>query len=261
MNGHTLGRAAAAAAAFGLMLCAASLDAQAVFKICIDAGHGGADPGAVGCGAEEEDIVLDTCMRLKALLDADPDLSAIMTRTSDTSVSLGGRTSFANDNGAYRFASIHSNAFNGQVSGIETFSATNGSAASNDQRNKIQKGMTAAWPQLPDRGAKTAGFYVLVNTSMPATLSELAFTDNCAVDALILQDPAQRQVAAQVHHAALRASLGLGATTIDPPPVDPPDEPTTGDLKGVVFVDQGVGTADMSQRIPGAKLIVSGGPG
>jgi hypothetical protein len=26
-------------------------------KICIDPGHGGADPGGVGCGLEEEDIV------------------------------------------------------------------------------------------------------------------------------------------------------------------------------------------------------------
>ena len=252
----------AAMFAFGLLAVGGS---AAAFEICIDAGHGGADPGAVGCGAEEEDIVLDTCLRLKALVDADPDLTGIMTRTSDQAVSLGGRTAFANDNGADRFASIHSNAFNGQVSGIETFSATNGSSASHDQRNKIQAGMTAAWPQLPDRGTKTAGFYVLVNTSMPASLSELAFTDYCAVDAVLLQDPVQRQVAAAVHHAALRASLGLSSITIDPPiddpPIDDPPDATTGELKGVVFEDQGVGTADMSIRIAGTKLTVSGSAG
>ena len=225
----------------------------APYVICVDPGHGGSDPGAVGCGLEEEDVTLDVSLRLQALLQADPELSPILTRTSDTSVSLSSRAAYANDHGADRFASIHCNAYDGTASGIETYCYTYGSAASFDQRDRIQAHMLATWPALPDRGGKTAGFFVIKNTSMPATLSELAFIDHCAPDAQYLADPNERQAAAEAHHAALRASLGLGGTT--PPPT------TDGILRGVIFEDQGVGSSDMSIRIPGALIAAVGADG
>ena len=176
-----------------LALLVTPLPAQAQYLICIDAGHGGTDPGAVGCGMEEADIVLDVSQRLAQLIEDDPDLTGIMTRDSDVFVSLAGRSAYANNNGADRFASIHANAFNGAATGIETYHATISSAASVDQANAIQAGMVALWPNLPDRGVKSAGFSVLVNTSMPATLSELAFIDMCSADAVLLADAEERQ--------------------------------------------------------------------
>ena len=231
--------------------------AFAVYKICIDPGHGGSDPGAVGCGLEEAAVVLDVSLRLSNLIQADPDLIPIMTRTSDVYVSLGARVAYANDNGAHRFASVHANAFNGNATGIETYCYSNGSATSFDQRDRIQEGMTSIWPALIDRGGKTANFYVIKNTSMPATLSELAFIDNCGNDALYLADPDERQAAAVAHHQAIRISLNLGGSTPDPNP--DPDPVGTGVLRGVIFDDQGVGTADMSIRIPGALVQADGG--
>ena len=233
--------------------------AFAVYKICIDPGHGGSDPGAVGCGLEEAAVVLDVSLRLKNLMQADPDLTPIMTRTTDIYVSLGGRVAYANDNGAHRFASIHANAFNGSATGIETFCYSNGSASSFDQRDRIQEGMTSIWPALTDRGGKTAGFYVIKYTNMPASLSELAFIDNCGNDALYLADPDERQAAAVAHHQAIRMSLNLSGSTPDPDPDPGPDPVGTGVLRGVIFEDQGVGTADMSIRIPGALVKANDG--
>jgi N-acetylmuramoyl-L-alanine amidase len=230
-----------------------SSPAHAAHVICVDPGHGGSDPGAVGCGLKEEDVTLDVGLRLQALLQADPDLTPILTRTTDTSVSLSSRAAYANANGAARFASIHCNAYDSTASGIETYCYTYGSATSFDQRDRIQAHMLATWPALPDRGGKTAGFFVIKNTSMPATLSELAFIDHCSPDAQLLGNPAERQRAAEAHHAALRASLGLGSTT--PPPV------TDGILRGVIFEDQGVGAADMSIRVPGALIEAVGADG
>ena len=235
----------------------ASTPAFAVYKICIDPGHGGADPGAVGCGLEEAPTCLDVAWRLHDLLAADPDLTPIMTRTSDVSVSLAGRVAYANDSGAHRFTSIHNNAFNGSATGIETFCYANGSAASFDQRDRIQDGMTSIWPALTDRGGKTANFYVIKYTDMPATLSELAFIDNCAIDATYLADPNQRQAAAAAHHQAIRLSLGLSGAIPDPGP----DPGGTGVLRGVVFEDLGVGSEDMSVRLPGAAVGAVGGSG
>jgi|GEM_PF-427467 len=240
-----------------LSIAAAPLGA-APKVVCIDPGHGGADPGAVGCGLEEEDITLDVAKRLQTLLLADPDLDPILTRTSDTDVSLAARTSYANDQGADRFASIHCNASDGDGTGIETYCYTYGSGTSFDQRDRIQAALTDTWPQLPDRGGKTAGFWVIKESSMPATLSELAFIDHCSPDAQLLGSAAERQRAAEAHHAALRASLGL-------PPLDgtvtPPDPDTKGVLRGVVFEDQGVGGVDMSIRLPGATVSANGPAG
>jgi len=237
--------------------------AFAVYKICIDPGHGGSDPGAVGCGMEEAANTLDVGLRLQNLMNGDPDLTPIMTRTTDVSISLGGRVAYANDNGAHRFASIHNNAFNGSATGIETFCYSNGSAVSFDQRNRIQDAMTSTWPALTDRGGKTAGFYVIKYTNMPATLSELAFIDNCSIDAQYLSSPTQQQAAAVAHHQAIRLSLGLDGTNPGPDPdPDPDPDPNpggTGILRGAVFEDVGVGSDDMSIRIPGALVEAAGG--
>ncbi|MBL6975486.1 MAG: N-acetylmuramoyl-L-alanine amidase, partial [Deltaproteobacteria bacterium] len=232
----------------------ASLVAQAQpYKICIDPGHGGSDPGAVGCGLAEADITLKVGLLLEGLMAADPDLVPLMTRKTDVFVSLQGRADYANDNGVDRFASIHNNAYNGNVSGIETFCYTYGSMASFDQRDRIQAEMTATWPNLPDRGAKTAGFAVIKNTSMPATLSELAFIDFCAADALLLADPVEQLAAAAAHHTAIRESLGLEG------PIGPAEK--TGILRGIIYEDQGVGAADMSVRIPGTLVKALGQDG
>jgi MYXO-CTERM domain-containing protein len=221
--------------------------ASAQIVVCVDPGHGGTDPGAQGCGLSEAAVNLSVSLALRDLLVADPALTPIMTRTTDVFISLGGRAAYANDNGAVRFASIHSNSATPAATGIETYSATNGSAKSVDQRDEIQDAMTAAWP-LADRGGKTAGFYVIVNTAMPATLSELAFITNCSQDATYLGSPAKQQLAAKAHLAALRASLGLAPGDIPGP------GPATGTFRGVIYEDQGVGSADLSVRLPGATV-------
>jgi N-acetylmuramoyl-L-alanine amidase len=121
-------------------------------KIVIDPGHGGTDPGGVGTGMQEKNIVLDTSKRFKAMLDADTadtagggKWTALMTRDTDVFVSLAGRSAYSNDQGADRFMSIHSNAFSDPAAnGTETFSYTEGGSAA-ELRNLVQAEMIAAW--------------------------------------------------------------------------------------------------------------------
>ena len=217
-------------------------------KICIDPGHGGADPGGVGCGLEEDDIVLDVSQRLKTALEAN-GFDVVITRTTDAAVSLTGRTDFANAQGADRFASIHANAFSDpSANGTETFCHTsaNSSSPSFDLRNRVQTELVDAWG-LTDRGGKQDDFHVLRETNMPAILSELGFVTNCSVDALVLADLGRRQEAADAHLAGIAAHMGV---TIDD------DPPQTGTANGVVFQDQGVGTDNMDIRLPGATVLV-----
>ncbi len=94
-----------------------------VKTIVIDAGHGGADPGAIGkSGIKEKDITLDIVKRLKYKLKKRGNYNVLMTREKDMKLSLKDRIEFANSNIADLFISIHVNYLpNKPLNVIETF--------------------------------------------------------------------------------------------------------------------------------------------
>lgn len=52
--------------------------------ITLDPGHGGEDPGAVGRGgSQEKHVTLAVAKRLKAKIDAEPNMRAVLTRDTD----------------------------------------------------------------------------------------------------------------------------------------------------------------------------------
>ena len=77
--------------------------------VAIDAGHGGDDPGAIGprYHTREKDVVLAIAKDVKKLIDRDPGLRAVMTRTGDYYVPLARRTALAREMHAELFVSIH----------------------------------------------------------------------------------------------------------------------------------------------------------
>jgi len=80
--------------------------------IVIDPGHGGEDPGARGRrGSREKDITLTISKRLKALIDAEPDMRALLTRDADFYVPLQTRVDKARRVKADLFVSVHADAF------------------------------------------------------------------------------------------------------------------------------------------------------
>ena len=188
-------------------------------KICIDPGHGGSDPGAVGFGDYEKTFVLDTANKLKDWLDLDTadtggggSWTVIRTRSTDVAVSLAGRVNYANNNSAARFMSIHNNGFgSSSANGIETFCYTSGSSNSFDLRNKVYDEAVAAWP-LTKRGKKTAGFYVIRYTNMPAELHEMAFITN-ATDNSYLSSSSQRDTHAKSEMWGLQRHYGYAKYT------------------------------------------------
>jgi len=80
--------------------------------IVIDPGHGGEDPGARGRhGSLEKDINLTISKRLKALIDAEPEMRAVLTRDADFYVPLQVRVDKARRVKADLFVSVHADAF------------------------------------------------------------------------------------------------------------------------------------------------------
>jgi N-acetylmuramoyl-L-alanine amidase len=80
--------------------------------VAIDPGHGGEDPGAIGRrGTYEKNVTLAIARKLKILLDAEPDMRAVLTRDDDYFVPLGDRVRKAIRVRADLFISIHADAF------------------------------------------------------------------------------------------------------------------------------------------------------
>jgi len=100
-----------------------SVYSQEPFKVVIDAGHGGKDPGKpTEFGFTEKDIVLKIALNLGNLLEKDDSNEVIYTRKNDVFLKLRKRASIANDADADLFISIHCNSFHDKrVNGSETF--------------------------------------------------------------------------------------------------------------------------------------------
>jgi len=186
-------------------------------KICIDPGHGGTDSGAVGY-VTEKGINLDASLKFRDWMNLDTSDGGggyawvvIMTRSTDITLSLSARTSYANSNAADRFVCIHSNAFNGTANGSETFSYTSGSSTSHTMRNQVQSELISHGGRY-NRGNKTATYYVLANTNMPACLTEMAFVDHSG-DAACLGNATWRNEVAKGFLHAMQIHYGYAAYT------------------------------------------------
>ncbi|MFO8111887.1 MAG: N-acetylmuramoyl-L-alanine amidase [Desulfosalsimonadaceae bacterium] len=194
--------------------------ALGVRRIVIDPGHGGKDPGAPGAvaGIYEKDVVLDISLMLAKKIKRDLGLEVVLTRTTDTYLTLEERTAIANTQRADLFISIHANASrNKNAHGMETYflnlTTDNESIAVAARENatsekniselqeilndlmhnaKInessrlatyaQKSMygkaSGSFNPVVNKGVKQAPFYVLLGAQMPSILIETGFISN-----------------------------------------------------------------------------------
>lgn len=172
--------------------------------IAIDPGHGGSDPGAIGrlMGTREKTITLAISLQVKALLEQ-AGAKVAMTRTTDVDVSnpnasdreeLQARASVGNDAKADIFLSIHINASRSETVGGTTTYYFWKSPYDSYLAQALQDNLLKSCG-LSSLGTRTANFYVLKNTRMPAALVELAFISN-PQEERILNSPDFQQKAA-----------------------------------------------------------------
>ncbi len=98
-------------------------DQWKIDKIVLDAGHGGWDNGASGKnGTKEKDMTLAIVLKLGKLIEQRLGLKVEYTRSTDTYITLHGRTKFANARNAKVFVSVHCNSnVKRKANGFETF--------------------------------------------------------------------------------------------------------------------------------------------
>ncbi len=112
-----------------------------LITIALDAGHGGEDPGARGAnGSREKMITLQIAKKLKAKIDAEPNMRAMLTRDGDYFVPLGTRVVKARKFKADLFISIHADAFtNPAARGSSVFALSEKGATSASARYLAKK--------------------------------------------------------------------------------------------------------------------------
>lgn len=156
-------------------------------KIFIDQGHNPQNPnaGAEGNGLREQDITYQIGVLTAALLNADPNFEALLSRNSPDEVlgtsnttSLAARVNAANEWGADFFFSLHTNASDIEnASGTEAFVYSLNSPSYN--MAEIVTDEINAQTGIPDRGVfPRPGLFVLKKTQMPAVLVEMGFITN-----------------------------------------------------------------------------------
>ncbi len=109
--------------------------------IVIDAGHGGDDPGAIGRhGTREKNVTLMIAKRLKALIDAEPNMRALLTRDGDYFLPLNTRVEKARQVRADLLVSIHADSFKrSNARGSSVFALSERRATSEMARLLAQK--------------------------------------------------------------------------------------------------------------------------
>lgn len=177
--------------------------------ICLDAGHGGFEPGAVGPNrTKEKDITLQIVLKLGQLL-VKQGHRVIYTRFNDnglgnnTSTSLASRANIANKNNADVFISIHCNSGSPKAQGMEIYTSP-GKTKADTLATLIVKEWEAVFKtpavrkDLQDGDPdKEARYYVLMHTKMPAVLLEVDFISNPDREKL-LKDPAFQQKVVEI---------------------------------------------------------------
>ena len=175
-------------------------------RICLDPGHGGSDPGAVGNGLLEKNLTLAICLELKPLLEKN-GISVILTRDGDYSPGhlegningeLKARVTIAEKNNVDLFVAVHINAGGG--TGQEILIPGKGGQAEK-AANKVLPFLVSvgSWA---NRGVKMQNVLVLRETSMPAILTESGFIDH-------IKDAAKLKDANFCHALAVGHAKGL----------------------------------------------------
>jgi N-acetylmuramoyl-L-alanine amidase len=109
--------------------------------VVLDAGHGGKDPGARGPRkSREKDVVLAITLKLKQLIDRQPGMRAVLTRSGDYYVGLRQRLDIARKYNGDVFVAIHADAFNNPHSnGASVFALSQRGATSEAARWLAEK--------------------------------------------------------------------------------------------------------------------------
>ncbi|MGI6611568.1 MAG: N-acetylmuramoyl-L-alanine amidase [Limnochordia bacterium] len=187
--------------AVGVIIEPASL---AGVRVAVDAGHGGADPGAIGrvLGVREADVNLDIAQRLLALL-GEAEAEALMVRPDERLVLLADRPQLVAQHNSEIFVSIHCNsAQQSEASGTETL-YSNSDNGSIELARSLQAELVKTLG-TKDRGVKQVQLLVLRASQVPAALVEIAFLSHSEEEQNLANEDFRQKAAQGIYNGLLR---------------------------------------------------------
>ena len=164
---------------------------SAGYKVVIDAGHGGFDPGTYGAGGTREcDINLLIAMKLKdAFLGSGADV--VMTREADAALAdekdadMAARREIISTSGQDITISIHQNYFeDASVRGPQVFYAE-GSEEGAKLAKCIQDAMNEELETESPRVEQGSNYYIVKSGAAPAVIVECGFLSNAEEEQLL----------------------------------------------------------------------------
>ncbi len=152
-----------------------SPNVNSIFKVVVDAGHGGIDSGAVGpTGVLEKDITLAVSYYLADYINDHPQMKAILSRKDDSKIRLRQRVRVARESNADLFLSVHADAIkNRQARGSSVYVLSQHGASSEIARMLANKSNESDFIGSIKREKKDENLWeTLVDLSQRATIDE-----------------------------------------------------------------------------------------
>ncbi|MBD3918855.1 N-acetylmuramoyl-L-alanine amidase [Paenibacillus sp. PR3] len=179
-----------------LPLDTSTVSGDKLYKVVIDAGHGGTDPGTSSAsGLYEKTFNLSIVLKMKELLDKEKRIQVTYTRTDDTYPTRKERVNMANNIKADAFVSIHANSFTSPATnGTETYYNRSDSKPFAQIMHKHLVEATG----LKDNGVRFGDFQVIRETTMPAILLENGYMSNENDVKALFDNAVQNRIAAAI---------------------------------------------------------------
>ncbi|MBI1269733.1 hypothetical protein GC174_04805 [bacterium] len=178
-------------------------------KICVDPGHGGKEPGAMGCsGIREAEVNLAISLKLKALLEK-AGAQVFITRTDDRTLGLHERVDLARSHNADILVSVHNNSL---PDGRDPWKEHGTSVYFyNKQASELSRSVNdalVAGLRFPNIGSRYQNLALTRPTQMLAILCEVGFMINPEEYAQLIQDSVQEKAAKAILEGLSNYLLG-----------------------------------------------------
>ncbi len=164
--------------------------------IVIDPGHGGRDTGATGIkGSYEKNLTLKTAQLLYDKLKT-AGANVVMTRNTDSYLSLSSRVGMSHTHAADAFVSIHFDSIlDSSVRGMTSYYYHN---YQQSLATTVGKEVTS-FTKLKDRGVRYGDYHVLRENKRASVLLELGYLSNSAEETLVNSESYQANAATGIY--------------------------------------------------------------
>ncbi|MFB6468025.1 N-acetylmuramoyl-L-alanine amidase [Cytobacillus sp. Hz8] len=163
--------------------------------IVIDPGHGGQDKGTTGFSStNEKDLTLRTAKLLAEQLES-AGATVVLTRVTDTFLSLPSRVKIAGKENADAFISIHYDSiFDSSIQGVTTYYYHSYQKPLAIEVHSALSGLSI----MKDRGLKFGDYHVLRENTQKAILLELGYLSNPTEEKLAKSEQYQKLVSSAI---------------------------------------------------------------